>query len=369
MKIKTLIGILVTFLLCHSTLGAQENIKWIDPLAEGAEVHGQGWPELRHTYFRLPDKAREMVNSTVWRLSRNSAGLSLVFRTDSPQICVRYQVLERRAMYHMPATGVSGIDLYATDSKGQRHFVVPRTPATFKDTISYNFTDIFDPVTRETGKEMTFRLNLPLYNTVTFLEIGIREGSSLEFLQCPEEKPVVIYGSSIVQGGCCSRPSMAWPSIVAANLGREVVNLGFSGSGKGEKECFDLISEIDAGVFVIDCLPNMKLDEPIKERLIYGIKKIRQTHDCPILLAEFTVCGQEGAIYARSTQQADAKNEILAEVYKELRKEGVKKLYYLSADQWSAGMDGYVEGDHPNDFGMMQLAAGATARLKSILRK
>ena len=363
-----MIPILAAAILAVSA-SAQETFKWIDPLKAGAEVHGQGWPELKGTYYRFPAKAKDVVTGSVWRLSRNSAGLSIVFRTDSPQIQVKYQVLERRAMYHMPSTGVSGVDLYAVDSNGNRHFVAPRTPASYQDTITYTFTNIIDPVSGEAGREMTYRLSLPLYNTVTFLEIGIPEDRHLDFVPCPEGKSVVIYGSSITQGGCCSRPSMAWPSIVSANLGREVVNLGFSGAGKGEPECFDLLAEIDAGIFFIDCLPNMLLSEPIKERLLYGIRKLRETHDCPILLAEYSVCGQEGAIDTQRRHQADAKNEILAQVYRELRKEGMKKLYYLSADEWGAGMDGYVDGDHPNDYGMMQLAEGAVAKLKHIIRK
>lgn len=318
--------------------------------------------------MRLPAKAEGVVSKSVARLGKNSAGLSLVFKSDAPEILVRYQVLERQAMFHMPATGVSGVDLYATDAKGERHFVAPKFAPSFKDTINYIFPDIIDPITRKSGVEMTYRLSLPLYNVVDWLEIGVPEGCRIEFVPVPDEKPIVIYGSSITQGGCCSRPSMAWPSIVGASLGREVVNLGFSGSGKGETEVFDLISEIDAAVFVIDCLPNMGLYLPIKERILYGVHKYRETHDCPILLAEYSVCGQEGAINVKSEDDTNAKNVILREVYDQLRKEGVKGIYYLTAEQWGAGMDGYVEGEHPNDLGMTKLAAGMTKKLKKILR-
>ena len=41
------------------------------------------------------------------------------FITDSPVIKVRYELLlDRLAMPHMPATGVSGLDLYAQDAQG-----------------------------------------------------------------------------------------------------------------------------------------------------------------------------------------------------------------------------------------------------------
>ena len=349
-------------------LHAQEDFVWINPIEAGAEVHGQGWKELKNTYFRLPAKAEAVVPASVWRLGKNSAGLSLVFRCNSPEILVRYKVGERQAMFHMPATGASGVDLYATDSKGERHFVSPKFAPSFKDTINYRFPGIIDPVSRKEGVMMTFRLSLPLYNTVEWLEIGIPRGKELSFVPVSGQKSIVIYGSSITQGGVASRPSMAWPSIVASQLGREVVNLGFSGSGKGEKEVFDLISEIDAGVFVIDCLPNMSLDLPIKERILYGVHKIRESHDCPILLAEYSVCGQQGAIDVKRAEETEAKNLILREVYAQLKKEGVRNIHYIKASEWEAGMDGYAEGDHPNDFGMQGLAAGMVKKLKKLLK-
>lgn len=346
---------------------AQDGIRWVNPVEAGAEVFGHGWPEMRNCYNRLPDKAQGVVPKSVWLLGRNSSGLSIVFRSDAPEIRVRYQVEGGRAMYHMPATGVSGVDLYMTDNRGRRHFVAPKTPASFKDTISYKFCNLEYPGAGDSNSR-TYRLSLPLYNTVSWLEIGIPEGHGLEFVPVGDAKPVVIYGSSITQGACVSRPSMCWPSIVSAELGVEVVNLGFSGSGKGEKEVFDLLSEIDASVFVVDCIPNMSLDEPVRERLLYGIRKLRESHDYPILLAEFSVCGQSGAMDSLRTEQTAAKNAILRDVYRQLKKEGMKGLYYLKASDWSATMDGYVEGLHPNDYGMKMLAEGMVRRLKRFCR-
>lgn len=356
-------------LMAAMTASAQESIQWIDPLEAGAEVYGHGWKELRNTYHRLPDKAEGVVPGSVWRLSRNSAGLNLVFRSDAPTIWVRYQVTGGKSMFHMPSTGVSGVDMYAADARGGWHFVSPLFAPSMQDTIKYVFPRLQTPGTGETGVPTTYRLSLPLYNGVAWMQIGVPEGCQVDFVPVPDDKPIVIYGSSITQGGCCSRPSMAWPTIVSTDLRREVVNLGFSGSGKGEKEVFDLIAEIDAEVLVVDCLPNMDLTLPIKDRIVYGVRKYRETHDCPILLAEYSVCGQEGAVSAIYKEEADAKNAILREAYLQLRKEGVKRLYYLAADEWDGGMDGYVEGLHPNDFGMKNLAAGMTKKLRKILRR
>jgi hypothetical protein len=53
------------------------------------------------------------VRNPVWDLAQDSAGLRVRFVTDAPTIRARWTLRkERLAMPHMPATGVSGLDLY-----------------------------------------------------------------------------------------------------------------------------------------------------------------------------------------------------------------------------------------------------------------
>lgn len=49
------------------------------------------------------------------------------------------------------------------------------------------------------------------------------------------DHPIVLYGTSIAQGACASRPGMAWGNIVSRSLEIPLINLGFSGNGKLEK--------------------------------------------------------------------------------------------------------------------------------------
>ena len=94
-------------------------------------VEGQGWlpEELAARYDRLPAKAEKIVRPPVWNLSRDSAGISFRFNTDATEIHIRYTVGDRNlAMPHMPATGVSGVDLYALDSDGAWKWVSVSRP-------------------------------------------------------------------------------------------------------------------------------------------------------------------------------------------------------------------------------------------------
>ncbi len=94
------------------------DVVWHDASDWGVE--GRGWDTTIRYYDRLPGRAQGLVREPVWNLSRHSAGMRVGFETDAPDIHVRYKLLsDRLAMPHMPATGVSGIDLYAEDAQGR----------------------------------------------------------------------------------------------------------------------------------------------------------------------------------------------------------------------------------------------------------
>ena len=95
-------------------------------------------------------------------------------------------------------------------------------------------------------------LYMPLYNGVEFLEIGVSEQAMFTPIPPRSLKPLVFYGTSICQGGCASRPGMAWPSIVGRKLDRPIVNLGFSANGTMETSVGQLLAELDATAYVID---------------------------------------------------------------------------------------------------------------------
>src|SRR5262245_8497065 len=87
------------------------NTLWYDVRDLGVE--GKGWSETKADFDRLPAKAEALVRPPVWNLSRQSAGLCVRFATDATDIQARWTLTSKNlAMPHMPATGVSGLDLY-----------------------------------------------------------------------------------------------------------------------------------------------------------------------------------------------------------------------------------------------------------------
>lgn len=199
-------------LLLIGSLHTQAQIKWSNPLDQPFTViRGRAWHnEQQRTYARLPLKAKNLVNKAVWNLSQQSAGLSIAFYSNSPEIKIKYTVTGGRSMAHMPATGVSGVDLYATDRNGRSRWCAAKY--SLGDTLVYTYDGLTYEDASNKGYEYT--LFLPLYNSVSFLEIGVKDNASISFIPVSEEKPLVVYGTSIAQGACASRPGMAWINII-----------------------------------------------------------------------------------------------------------------------------------------------------------
>ena len=355
-RIALFLCLLVGFL--SSTVIAQT--KWINPLSQDeAVVHGRWWhSELKDNYHRLPDRAESIVRKAVWNLSKQSAGLSLVFHTNAPSIKIRYQVSGGLSMFHMPSTGVSGLDLYATDADGNLRWCASKFNLSFKDTINYEFKNITYFTGNHRGYD--FELFLPLYNEVKWLEVGVPEDCDLRFLPCSLEKPIVVYGTSIAQGACASRTGMAWTNI-------PVINLGFSGNGLLEEEVFNLLAEIEAKLYVIDCLPNLATErtELIYDRLLRGVEILRAKSQAPILFVEHNYAN--GSSSQQSIDWYTNSNKEQRRAFEALLAKGVKGLYYLSHAELAFTQESMVEGIHPNDLGMRQYADAYIKKINEIL--
>ncbi|MBI1321122.1 MAG: hypothetical protein GC168_19530 [Candidatus Hydrogenedens sp.] len=334
-------------------------IVWYDALQLG--LIGQGWTDLATPYDRLPAKAEGVVREPVWSLSQRTSGLAVRFRSDSPKLAARWSLrLESLDMPHMPSTGVSGLDLYARD-QGAWRWVAGARPKEQNDNEA-------NLASSTPGGMQEYLLYLPLYNGITKLEIGVWKDSVLAKADQETKRPIVFYGTSITNGGCASRPGMAYPALVGRRLDWPAINLGFSGNGKMEPELADLLAELDPAVYVLDCLPNMN-PELVRERVAPFVHTLRKAHpDTPILLVENIV--YQGAWFHPGPSSHELKNEALREVYAALQAEGVEGLYYLPGDNY-LGNDGLatVDGTHPTDLGFFRQADALEPVLRGILEK
>ena len=370
MSIQNTLTMGAAMLLAAVTVDAQgpdtqgPDTQWID--ARQLTVEGQGWADTEGPYDRLPARAKGTVPHPVWDLSTSSAGVAVRFRTDAEWISCRWQLRSPElAMDHMPATGMSGVDLYM------------RMPEELQKPPGQEWHWI--GVGRPTEQEMEarlasgipageneFTLYLPLYNGTTLLHIGVPATATIT--AAPDRgRPLVIWGTSITQGGCASRPGMAYPAIIGRKLDMPHINLGFSGNGRMQPEVTRFIAELDAAAFVLDCLPNMT-PELVTERTASTVRALRQAHPhTPIVLVE-NIEYQAAAALPAARIGYQAKNEVLKAVYEQLLADGITGLNYVEGEPLF-GNDGEatVDGSHATDLGFLRLAEGSTPILADVL--
>ena len=360
--------------------------QWMD--GKSLPLEGKAFGDVESYYDRLPSSAHSpYVSLGVQNLKHHTAGLKFRFKTTSPTLAFRwspyYDVGGPQSMAgclyngalgmaHMAAMGVSGIDVYVSGRNGgwkyfKSGFIYPSTNKTASSVGHISRFNI--------APGTPVMVHLPLYNGLKSFEVEVADGAKIEPLpprRSGIEKPVVFYGTSITQGGCASRPGMAFSNIAGRMLDAPTVNLGFSGNGRMEPAMADYLARIDASCYVLDCLWNMRMSDSeagSKKSGGYGcvdlnyepfIRKLRAARpDVPIIMAEQcdVKCGKP-----------NAKDKFIRALYEKLLAERWKNLVYLPKDEMFSGDgDGTVDGCHPNDKGMEQLAAAFGGAVKKAL--
>jgi len=333
---------------------------WYD--ADDLLVEGLAWTDTEEPFDRLPARAKGRVRPEVWTLAKHSAGACVRFVTDAPRISVRWALKNPSlSLPHMASTGASGVDLYARTGGAWRWLAVGMPDG------EHN--------AREVARDLAvgdreILLYLPLYNGVSSVEIGIPGGSRVG--PGPERphgarRPLAVYGTSIVQGGCASRPGMAYPAILGRRFDMPVVNLGFSGNGRMETEMAELISEIDAAAFVLDCLPNLEGPQ-VAERTEPFVRILRAARPrVPIVLVE-NIAYTNGQFVEPRRRRQESCDAALRAAYGRLLAAGDADILLVPGASLLGG-DGEatVDGTHPTDLGFLRMANAMTPFLQRVL--
>ncbi len=367
-----LIGACVAAFSQHSAVRAGEvlsvekakienDVAWFDIRLLGVE--GQGFTDTVSPFDRLPARAEKIVRPPVWGLSRDSAGIAVRFVTDATELSACWKLTKAKLeMPHMPATGVSGLDLYVKGDDGKWRWVVNGKP-TAQESNAKLFSGVA-PGKRE------FLLYMPLYNGVTSVELGLAKTATLAKADPRKSglKPIVFWGTSITHGACASRPGMVHTAILGRWLDAPVINLGFSGNGQMEAEVAQLISEIDASCYVVDCLPNLEATA-VAQRTEPLVAILRKAHPTtPIVLVEDRSYADSHFVTTKRTRHLKSR-EALKAAYDKLKPNDANLHYIAGEDLLGDDWEGTVDSSHPTDLGFMRQAEAFQKVLGPVLKK
>lgn len=350
MKLKLSLLTLCLLLFAGNIAGQKASeLVYVD--ASELTLINKGFDNTELDYSRLPLDLKDRTREAVWSLGLNSAGLAVRFSSNAHALGARWTLLNNFHMNHMAATGIRGIDLYTLEGNTWK-FIGTAQPN------GKESSNVF--VRNMDGSDREYLAYLPLYDGVTKVEFGADSGAVIAPPKkkhlLSAEKPYLFYGTSITQGGCVSRPGMAYPSIIGRRTQKQIVNLGFSGNARMDQSMAEAIVRVDAECYVIDCLPNCTA-QIIRDSAYNFITYLcKERPETPLYMVE-NVTYPYTTVDVKSMNDLIEKNNLWKDLYYQLLDEGYNNLKYISTDgQIGFDNEGTVDGSHMTDLGTYRMS-------------
>ena len=335
-----------------------DDIVWHNAMEDPFSIHGLYEPRKTGRYTRLPLEFEhdERVNAGVRTLMFHTAGGRIRFKTDSPYVALAVELPNVGLMAHMPLTGSSGADLYFAREGSSDEFWKKTFFPVVQDGRGLTHYSGYTVKPIEGKVEVT--ITLPLYNAVSKVLIGTKAGSTVEApRKFKFEKPVAFYGSSITQGGCASRPGNNYMNHICRWLDADFINLGFSGSAKGEQCMADYIASLDLSCFVLDYDANANSFEHLNATHYDFYRRIRDAHpELPIVMVSYPSAKLPPYGSASGLME---RHDLIMQNYLRGIAEGDRHLSYVDGETLYGDFDSdacTVDGSHPNDLGFYRFA-------------
>lgn len=305
-------------------------------------------------YVRFPDAIAKTVSENVAHLNQYTTGGRIRFVTDSKQIAIHAECFDRLPSPHMPFTATTGFDVYADVNNNWQYFGTYKPPVECKGVYE-------GVVALPLEGKHTVQLNMPLYNGVYKVYIGLEKGASLESAAPLLQPPVVYYGSSITHGACASRPGCSYEAMLHRHFQSDYINLGFSGNAKAEVEMMEYIASLDMSMFVYDYDHNAPNIEHLIATHERGYKIVREKHpELPILLMSRPKYYLNDVLLER--------NRIIRQTYENALAAGDKNIYFIDGRELllpEAREYSLVDNTHPSDMGFF----GMYSRMLPLMQK
>ncbi len=316
-------------------------------------LHGLFWEGDR--FRRIPKALAEQTNEGYALQHANTAGGRLRFITNSPYIALFVTLPFVNRFPHMPMTGICGFDMYMDN--------------VFKASIQppIDTEGKYTGIAELDGQMHDIMIDFPLYNDVTELMIGLAESATvLPARPYSVVDPVVFYGSSITQGGCASRPGTYYAATLSRELDFDYINIGVSGSSRGERCIAEYIAGLKLSAFIMDYDHNAANLAELKATHEPFFRIVREAQpDLPILLLSAPNVRHTGGEWV---DRAD----VVYATYRNAIASDDKNVWWIRGDQLLGGRNWdncLVDGCHPNDLGFWRMADAVSPILRQMLHK
>ncbi len=340
-----------------TTLG-RDDLHMYDVTEAPFSLYGVTFSEGR--FRRMPKAVASAVSEGVENLSENTAGGRVCFATDADVIALSCKRPSLWRMPHMTLLGSAGFELDIRDEEGKIVY--------YGSFIPTNESAGYASLVKFAEKKMReIVIHFPLYCPISEVLIGLPEGARLaKWNGYKHETPIVFYGSSITQGGCASTSGKDYASRISRRFDSNYLNLGFSGSAKGEDTMMDYLAGLSMSAFVYDYDYNAPTVEHLRETHYKGYRKIRDANlTLPIILAS-------RPNFDCTYEKSNARRDVIRETYEKALAAGDGYIRFVDAEvhypHFNAE-DCTVDGTHPNDLGFYRMAKAIGDKLADFFEK
>lgn len=348
--------IVVFFILALFPILSFAQIEYID--ATKLTLVGKVFEDTSNPYHRLDTQIYTDLSEAEQDQARQSSGIAVAFRTDSPHIYVRAEFAKLGGGGLTGPNAQQGFDLYIKKGgswrwAGTAHFSKDGEKAL----IYHNDYGMSDCI-----------VYLPLFSSVNLVKIGIKSGHRIEPINNPFRHRIAVFGSSFTQGHSCSRSAMSYTAQLSRFTGIQFINFGFSGRSMLQKYFAEALADAQVDAYVFDAFSNPSA-EIIEERLFTFIETIQAANPGKPLIFIKTLYREWRSFNSEVDRKETAKME-MADYMMRMAVKKYKDVYYVtSTNAADENHDTTVDGTHPGDYGYKLMAQSIKEPILNILAK
>ena len=308
-------------------------------------LNGFYWRKAGEPFRRMPEDPR--LPKAVNILAAHASGGVLRFRSNTSLVKIRVTVRLRDNNADIMTYGRSGFDLYVD---GVFRGI---SKLNFDKIKSLEYTFVSTLQKSSDGSMHDYQIYFPLYAEV--LDFGIAFTSGADFeppTPFADERPIVIYGTSIEQGCCASRPGMAIGNQISRKLNLPVLDFGFAGSGRGEPAVAEQLAKIENPYMYVLSYDANVYPEDLEKTLQPFVEILRKAHPgTPIISVSHLRCPR---------QKPESEFARRAAAHQKVGTVFLDGSTILGPDY----DDCYTDTIHPNDLGMKRFAEALAAKIE-----